>query len=249
MLILAVALALAPNSNWLRKLPDGTSVNFVAVSNFYAKKSWAPDGKAQKSWMIPDSLKQFLTPTPAKALSPFTNFVVQITSKDASVMPSVAFKVGKDMLAYNYTLRDLKNMKMWWSGAGIETKKLGASATVQVGVGTGAWKSTATHDMQVGGGQGPKFFGNVLRDVKYGNANTVVLEATIPRTVYGKMAYKIKLYDVNGQSLTPAGVGPYHPGVNSRFFFVENGKRLVRAELLTQPYRWLSFSGVHVKSK
>jgi len=247
-LTVALALVLAPSS-WKQKLPDGTVVDVVAVSNFATKKSWGPDGSAQKTWMVPDTIKQFDSGTSSNALGSLTNFVVQVSPHDPSAMPSVAFKLGNQMLGFNYTLRDLKNPKMWWSGAGVSSNKLPSAVNVQVGVGTGAWKSTATHDMQMGGGKGPKFFGNILRSVKYGNLTTVVLEATIPKTVYGKMAYRIKIYDVNGQALTPAGIGPYHPGVNSRFFFVENGKRLVRAELLTQPYRWLTFRGVRTKAK
>lgn len=247
MLTLVAALALAPN--WSQRLPDGTTIQLVSVSNFGAKKSWSPDGKAQKTWVAPDTIKQLYNGKTTKQLSLITNFVFQFTPRDLSAMPSVAFKMGEKNLGLSYTLRDQHNASLWWTGAGTDNRKLPKTVDIKVGIGSGKWTALAKHNLQSGEGNGPKFFGYILRDVKYpGNPNPiVVLDGTIPKGVAGKMAYQIKLFDSTGQALKPAGIGPTKAGVPARWFFVDSGNRLLHADLLTQPYKWLTFKGVRTK--
>ena len=226
-------------------------MTMAAVSNFATRKSWGPDGAPQKTWVVPDTLKQIYNGPPSNELKTVSNFVTQITTKDLTAMPSVLFKVGDQTLGLAYTLRDQYKQGLWWSGAGKDNRKLPATVDVKVGIGVGAWKATSSHNLQSGEAKGSRFFGNLVRNMKYpGMRETlVVLDGTVPKSVAGKMAYRIKLYDVNGVSLRPAGIGPLKAGVPSRWFFVENGKRLVRVDLVTQPYKWLTFKGVHTKAR
>jgi hypothetical protein len=250
-LTVVAALVLAPKQTWSQKLPDGSTVNLVAVSNFATKKSWNPDGSRQKTWTAPDTLKQLYNGATSKTLGVVTNFVVQLLPKDPNSMPSVAFKLGDKNLGLGYTLRDQKNPKLWWCGAGTDNRKLPSSVDLKVGIGTGKWTATAMHNLQSGATKGPKFFGNILRNVKYPGVKEtlVVVEGTVPKSIAGKVAYRMKMFDVTGTPLAPAGIGPLKAGVPSRWFFIENGQRLVHADLMTQPYKWLTFKTVHTKVK
>lgn len=253
MLPLIALVAFAPKSTWTQNLKDGTPVTVVAVSNFAQKKSWGPDGAANKTWVVPDSIRALSTAgkSKEKSIQSVIYFEIKLKPHAANDVPSVSFKIGDRTLGSGYTLMDLHDSSIWYSGAGVDSRKLPATINLKVGVGTGTWKSAGTHDMQGGETTGYKFFGSIVRrpPVRVGSPAMVLVEASVPTAVKGKLAYQIKIYGLDGKSLDPAGIAPAKAGGPLRYFFVDNGQRLVKAEILTRPYSWLTFKGVHTKSK
>jgi len=248
LLLAALLLAPAP-TGWTQKLKDGTTVTLAAVTNFYSRKSWTPDGKPSKTWIVAPLMAQMIKDSkhPDPKLSKVSNFVFNIKPKAGE--PSVVVKIGAKYLSYAYTLKD-STRGMWWAGAGADNSKLPSSVDLKVGVGSSKWRTTSTHDLGSGQDKGPKFFGNVLRVPARGtNPAMVLIEATIPRSIKGTSAAQVKIFDQNGTALASQGLGPVKSGGAPRYYFLDNGNRLVRAELQTQPYTWLTFKGVRVKPK
>jgi hypothetical protein len=250
---LLALLALAPKQTWTQNLKDGSPVTVVAVSNFAQKKSWGPDGAAQKTWVVPDMIRNLSTPGKSKdkSIQRVIYFEIKIKPHATNDVPSVAFRIGDRTLNSGYTLMDVHNNAIWYSAASVDSRKLPTTINLKVGVGTGSWKSAGTHDLQAGAQTGYKFFGSILRrpPVRLGNPAMVLVEASVPSAVKGKLAYQIKLYGLDGKALAPAGIAPGKANGPLRYFFVDNGQRIIKAELLTRPYSWLTFKGIHTKSK
>ena len=239
--MLTLVAALVLTSNWSQKLPDGTTVKLVAVSNAGAKKFWSPEGKGQK----PPTLTSAIRPTDIGGKNELA-FFCQLGSAQ---LPSVAFKVGTQFLPSGFTVMEEKNSKAWWAGTTIANKKLPKQLDLKVGVGTGKWKLAATYSLQTGESKGPKFFGFVLRDMKKPWDGVVAIDCTIPKSVVGKSAYEIRLFDASGKAMTPTGSGPMKAGQKPKYFYIDRKQRLIRADLMTRPYKWITFKGVSTKAK
>jgi hypothetical protein len=249
MIGVALAFLLAPKSGWTQKLPDGTSVSLVALTNFGERKSWMPDGAPAKNLVAPSLLKTMNQSAKGGAASGVVNFMVQVRPGTGADEPTVAMKIGKQDLGYGFVLRDLQDKKMWWGGAGRPKSKLNATENLVVGVGAGAWKVSSSHDLENGITKGPKFFMSIShsRITKAGHREPVLLDVSLPPAVDGK-AFRFKVYCSDGTVLQPAGSGPTRPGAR-RLFFVENNKRFVHVDLQTRTYTWVTFKGVHTHAK
>ena len=249
-MISALALLLvSPKLNWSQKLPDGTSVSLVALTNFGQRKSWSPDGAPIKNMIAPSLLKAMNQSSKGGAASNVVNFMVQVRPGSGADEPAVAMKIGKQDLGYSFVLQDLQDKKMWWAGAGRPISKLKPTENLMVGVGAGPWKVSSSHDLENGITKGPKFFMSIAhaRLTSAGHQEPVVLDVSLPPDLDGK-AYRFKVYCSDGSVLQPAGSGPTRPGAR-RLFFVDNNKRFVHVDLQTRAYTWVTFKGVHTRSK
>ena len=247
-MIFLAALALVPKSSWTQKLPTGDVVSLVAVSNFAQRRSWSGDGSRQSKWMVPDEVRSVDQTSKAKdkKTRAAVTFVVQLHPHDASAQPSVVFKSASTVFPGSFTLHDSHDKKLWWVGAVADGRKLSSSVDLMVGIGGGTWKSASVYNLESGETKGPKFFGSIMR-VTLSGRNVIEMQGTIPASVAGKMACRIKLFDVAGHALMPEGFGPVKQGGDPRYFFIDNGNRIVRSILYTEPCKWVMFKGVHTK--
>ena len=229
-----------------QKTPDGSAVSLLAITNIAAHKSWKANGAPIKDWVFPDVLKKMQGKKATSASSNVVNFVAQIKGRAPEELPSVKFRINGVDLGYAYTLLDLKSKGLWWAGAGADTRKVKSPVDLKIGVATGAWKTTGSHDLQTGLNKGKLFFASVDRPQTPlgGRPHSWVVVVHVPAAYTAKMATRVKIFDLNGNALQAAGSGPSHPHGEPALYFVDNGKRLIRAELQARPYTWLTFKGV-----
>lgn len=248
MIGVALAFLLAPNSTWTHKLPDGTSVSLIALTNFGLRQSWKPDGSRLSNWVAPNLLKTMNKAAKTGPASSVAMFMVQVRPAAAGE-PSVGMKIGKQDLGFAFVLQDDRDKKLWWAGSGRFLNQLSPTVDLKVGVAAGAWKVSSSHDLGTGLTKGPKFFMSVARSRvnKAGHLEPVVLDVSVPPATEGK-AFRFKVFCSDGSVLEPAGSGPTRSGAR-RLFFVENGKRLAHVDLQTRPYNWITFKGVRTKSR
>ncbi|MEA2552640.1 MAG: hypothetical protein QOJ65_816 [Fimbriimonadaceae bacterium] len=244
-LVTAVLLAQA------QKTPDATPVNLVAVTSLAKRKSWKPDGTPQKTWVSPDLIKRL---DQSKSKSPeFLNlvgFVVQLKPKNAAEEPSVKFQINGQDLGMGYTIRDLTDKKIWWASASRDARKMPPTVDLKVGVGTGPWKVLGSHDIQGGPRSGVRFFQSIDRPHSRGvPAQSWVAIVHIPAKFRAAGPTRVKVFASDGSSLEPAGSGPSRPGGEPALYFKDNRKRLAKIVLQSRPYKWLTFKGVHTRSK
>jgi hypothetical protein len=230
-----------------RTFPDGTKIALVAVTKLAAKKSWSPAGTVLRDFVAPPLLKRFsVAPVKSKGsgrAKPAYVFVFHVDPPNRGELPSLGFKVGKSMLLDTFVLPDEKRGG-WWAGAEIPA---GTRGDVAVGVGTGKWSSTSTHDLQTGITKGPKFFAGILRDVVIEKGRSIsAVDSSLPPALASGFATRIKLYELGGGSPQLVGIGPIRKGSNPRWQYVESGNRIIKAELQTRPYRWATYPDVRV---